>query len=647
MVIVPIIAIAIIFSILFLSLNAQKIIEREAEYGLQEETDSNARAIGMEIDRVLSKVAGRLDLISKETFTDDEQISTAMEGTDDILAYIPTGIYGGTSDGAYFDGTHWKPDADYVPAERDWFKAGKDSDEFVSGAPYVDSETGNLVVSFSRRLVLSDGRQGAASCDFTLDSIVKDVSGYQPLKTGSSMLLDGDVILSYKDGSLNGQNVSDHTDDAFLTEIAQAAKAGSQDPVDVKGSDGKTYTVACQTIPGLTWTLISVVDKATVLRDFYRFRNICYILMAIMVAAISLILAFILHNLITRPVHKLTTAADGIANGSFNVSLDLKSNNEVGFLADAFRRTIDQLKGYQGYIDELSRAMSEVAQGNLTYRLQGEYAGQFRDLKVNYDNLVKNLSLTLRDIYESASGVDSGADQVSSAAQNLAQGTTEQAGTIDDLAKHMNDITVKIRDNADRSQKATELSKSAGSAVEVSNSRMEELVEAMRQIQERSEKISSIIKTINDIAFQTNILSLNASIEAARAGTAGKGFAVVADEVGNLAKRSAEAARDTEELINESKDAVDRGVEITQQAMDAMKTASQDTYGVQNIITDISSDSREQSESVSQVNVGLDQISAVIQTNSATSEQSAATSQELATRASRMKQQVGHFRLTE
>ena len=216
---------------------------------------------------------------------------------------------------------------------------------------------------------------------------------------------------------------------------------------------------------------------------------------------------------------------------------------------------------------------------------------------------------------------------------------------MENLSTNMDDITGKIQNNANRSATAAELSSAAGSAVVVSDQKMKDLEGAMEEIKEKSEKISSIIKTINDIAFQTNILSLNASIEAARAGQAGKGFAVVADEVGNLAKRSSEAAKNTESLIIESTQAVERGAKITQEAMDAMATVSENTQKVQNIISDISEDSKLQSEGVQHVTEGLDQISAVVQTNSATSEQSAATSEELASQATTMKNLIGRFNL--
>ena len=453
------------------------------------------------------------------------------------------------------------------------------------------------------------------------------------------------MILSYGDGSLNGQNVSDHTDDAFLTEIAKAAGQNSTDPVNVKGSDGKTYSVAVATIPGMDWTLVSVVDKATVLHDFYVFRGICFAIMVIMIVLIAVLLAFFLHRLISTPIGRITKAADGIANGSFDVDLSFHSTNEIGFLADSLRKTITQLKDYQGYIDELSHAMHEIADGNLTYDLEREYKGQFRELKDNYEHLTVELNRTLRDISDAANQVDSGADQVSSGAQNLAQGSTEQASTMENLSTNMDDITGKIQNNANRSAIAAELSRAAGSAVVVSDQKMKDLEGAMEEIKEKSEKISSIIKTINDIAFQTNILSLNASIEAARAGQAGKGFAVVADEVGNLAKRSSEAAKNTESLIIESTQAVERGAKITQEAMDAMATVSENTQKVQNIISDISEDSKLQSEGVQHVTEGLDQISAVVQTNSATSEQSAATSEELASQATTMKNLIGRFNL--
>ena len=176
---------------------------------------------------------------------------------------------------------------------------------------------------------------------------------------------------------------------------------------------------------------------------------------------------------------------------------------------------------------------------------------------------------------------------------------------------------------------------------------MTEMSDSMKDITEKAGEISKIIKTIDDIAFQTNILSLNASIEAARAGSAGKGFAVVADEVGNLAKKSQEAAQDTARLIEDTITAVNRGAGITDQTAESLHRVSESFEKIDRLVGSISKASEEQSASVKQVTEGIDQISSVVQTNSATAEQSAAASEELSSQANMLNELVGHFQLRD
>jgi methyl-accepting chemotaxis protein len=174
---------------------------------------------------------------------------------------------------------------------------------------------------------------------------------------------------------------------------------------------------------------------------------------------------------------------------------------------------------------------------------------------------------------------------------------------------------------------------------------MQEMSKAMEEIVIRSNEISKIIKTIDDIAFQTNILSLNAAIEAARAGQAGKGFAVVADEVGNLAKKSQEAAQNTALLIEQTIEAVQKGGEISVQTAEALRSVSMGAQKITNIVGDISAASADEANGIKQVTEGIDQISSVVQTNAATAQQSAAASEEMTRLAKNLTDDVGKFNL--
>lgn len=360
---------------------------------------------------------------------------------------------------------------------------------------------------------------------------------------------------------------------------------------------------------------------------------------------VLVVFSTLLGSWIIRPIRKVTVAAEGIAAGNFDVKLDVKARNEVGVLAESFKHTINQMQNYQGYIDEISDALAEVSKGNLNVQLQRQYVGQFAKIKTNMEQLLINLNNTLGGINDAADNVSRGAEQVSSGAQALAQGATEQASSIEELSANMNDISTKVDDTANMSKKALSLSNKVGEDMIASNGKMQEMSRAMEEIVERSNEISKIIKTIDDIAFQTNILSLNAAIEAARAGQAGKGFAVVADEVGNLAKKSQEAAQNTALLIEQTIEAVQKGGEISAETAQALESVSNGAKQITGLVEEISTASAEQAKGIKQVTEGIDQISSVVQTNAATAQQSAAASEEMTRMAKSLSGEVGKFNL--
>ena len=238
-------------------------------------------------------------------------------------------------------------------------------------------------------------------------------------------------------------------------------------------------------------------------------------------------------------------------------------------------------------------------------------------------------------------------DEIRIAAQALSQGATEQASSIEELSASITEITDQINKNAENAKQANDSAEHAGREIMNSNEQMRSMVEAMDEITVKSSEISKIIKVIDDIAFQTNILALNAAVEAARAGAAGKGFAVVADEVRNLASKSAEAAKGTTVLIEESIAAVQSGSEIARRTAEMLDESANVTRQAVSLIEKITEASIMQAESAAQINVGVEQISSVVQTNSATSEESAAASEELSGQAELLKSLVGKFRLRE
>ncbi|ETP71389.1 methyl-accepting chemotaxis protein [Lachnospiraceae bacterium JC7] len=414
----------------------------------------------------------------------------------------------------------------------------------------------------------------------------------------------------------------------------------------------KNYTKAYEPYQWVIGTGVWIDDLDEAQTSYIRAANLginnIVIKMLIFIFVWFSILTFVslvVGSWIIGPIRKVTAAAESIAAGDFDVKLDVKEKNEVGVLAESFKQTINQMNNYQGYIDEISDALSDVSKGNLNVRLQREYVGQFAKLKNNMEQVLSNLNATLSGINEAADNVHRGAEQVSSGAQALAQGATEQASSIEELSANMNDISTKVDDTANMSKQALTLSTKVGEDMITSNGKMQEMSRAMEEIVERSNEISKIIKTIDDIAFQTNILSLNAAIEAARAGQAGKGFAVVADEVGNLAKKSQEAAQNTALLIEQTIEAVQKGGEISAETAKALESVSNGAKQITGLVEEISTASAEQADGIKHVTEGIDQISSVVQTNAATAQQSAAASEEMTRMSKSLSSEVGKFNL--
>lgn len=398
-------------------------------------------------------------------------------------------------------------------------------------------------------------------------------------------------------------------------------------------------------VDGLIFAGISMSDVAT---QINLTVVLSFVAGVVLIFAGIMVVGAYIKQVVTRPLFRLTVLAETLEQGNLGLSMsqdimaDIHSDDEIGILAQSFDKTISRLKNYIG---EISSTLESVASGDLTLQISQEYVGDFAVIRTSLNNILQNLNRTMSQIVSSSECVSGGASQMSSASQGLSQGAVEQTGAVEGLEQTMEEVVGRIRKTADNAGHAQKQAGDMGQHLADSNQKMQEMMAAMEKINDSSKEIGKIIKAIEDIAFQTNILALNASVEAARAGAAGKGFAVVSEEVRDLAGKTAEASKSTAALIERSITAVQEGTRIAGATAKQLEGAVAEAQRIVGTINNIAADARTQADAMGQIEGQISQISSVTQTNSATAQESSATSEELSAQAGLLRELVKTFHL--
>lgn len=377
------------------------------------------------------------------------------------------------------------------------------------------------------------------------------------------------------------------------------------------------------------------------------------ITMSVIVVSAVILLILILSTVIVLYLRKnikyITNISQRIAQGELSITIDQKriGKDELGKLVGATGQILVQLNAYVGYIDEITKTLVNMSDGDMRVNLKHDYAGQFKSIKDAFVGISESLGGTLETIRSASEQVNSGASMISSGAQMLAHGSTEQASAVEELSATIDKVSDETDKNAKEVIEAVNSMQNTLSKIDEGTQYMQAMLTAMNTIGETSNSIKSVIKLIDDIAFQTNILALNAAVEAARAGQYGKGFAVVAAEVKNLATKSADAANRTSDLIGSSITSVREGITIAQNTADALADVSEKVINVNKIFSGISVSSSTQARAMFEIKAGITQISNVVLSNSATAEESASASQELSSQAELLYNEVSRFNLDD
>lgn len=545
--------------------------------------------------------------------------------------------------------------------DKEYYREIKSSGKPYVMEPYVYELQGKPIMMISVIAPVYDvsgNFLGVAGCDVALDDLQSQNftnAGYSSTHM-VCMSEDNTILVDTLQTSTVGQLAKDcgYEQIAPIADEIRSMKAGMSGKGDksvyllnaeldnfVTGNQGYSVIVPVDLESGNLWSLYFSIDQ----NEFYAQIVKDTALLTVAVCILGILLLSIMYYSIKKPlkpIANIMAGAEKLESGNLQIHVQVDSDDELGRLAESFNATSITLNNY---INDISKQLSEMADNNMAISITEEYIGDFSPIKTSIERIAHSLNHTLYSIIEAANQVTSNSDTVSSGAQTLSQGSSEQAEAIEELAASIERLSNDVISNAQEAEEANTTVARVSQWIETSNQEMQKMVSAMNDIRNTSTEIVKIIKAIEDIAFQTNILALNASVEAARAGAAGKGFAVVAEEVRNLAAKSSEAAKDTAALIESSIEAVKKGRSIADETAQSLVNVVEGAKDVAVFVERISTASKNQKDTLEQLTIGVNQISGIIQENSAMAEESAAASVKLFQQANTLRQLVDVFEL--
>ncbi len=541
--------------------------------------------------------------------------------------------------------------------DKDYWKQIKQSGEPYIMDPYVYELMGKNIMMISVIAPLWDDQGaflGVSGVDVALDNMQEQLLVSTDYKSAHLVALaaDGTILVDSADDTTVGKTASEvgyntmEKDAQKLYEMPEGELRSNRTLIKGRTNFGTGKGGVCVTVP-LTvnnktqWTLHMTVNSM----EFYGPIIEGAGKLTFLVVLFGIILIKSMNRIIKRsldPIQLITEGAAKLEAGDLNIHIDIQSEDELGRLSQAFNHISTIISNY---VKDISEQLSQMADNNMDINITQDYIGDFIPIQISIEKISQSLNETLHEIVLSADEVSASSENVSSGAQTLSDGATEQASAINQLAASIEDLSQDVSENAKDAQTANNFVFEVNRHIGESNKEMEHLIHAMTEISHSSSEIEKIVKTIEDIAAQTNLLSLNASIEASRAGMAGKGFAVVANEIRELAAKSAQAVNQTANLIASSQRAVENGMGIADNTAKSLMTVVKGSEEILSSMEKISNASQNQKGVLEQITTNVDLISSVVQSNSCFAQNSAETSAELSDQSKRLHELVNRFHL--
>lgn len=588
---------------------------------------------------------GRVNLIA-ETLSYEDYIGDRYEEAEAFLAdcikenEAAYAYYFGLNDDRCVFSDGWEVPDDYKATERDWYPdAYADPDKATVSAAYVDADTGRIVVTISKAIVKNGKPVGVFAADFFVDDLI---SMAESLSSSSAfaILVDKDgTILTHKNSSYvpsvdaDGEMIATNYKDAGIPD--KLVKPEKRTNVFSKDFFVSEY---------IDNTGITVIFDTSFF-SFFGGLIIFYAISIVLIVVIYLFTTRRVKKVLTvslEPLDELSQASEDMKNGKLDYATTNDSGDEVGSLCVAIEQSN---KAIRGYIEDISDKLKNMADGDLTVTVDGEYAGDFAPLKESINNIVASMKSAITVISEASEAVYSTAQNVQGGAASLADDVQSVMEIVTDVENKIDDIQESFGKSMSIADDARTLSHNAIHNLEEGSQALTQLMDAMNDITDKSNRISAVIDIINEIASQTNLLALNASIEAARAGEAGKGFAVVADSVRVLAEQTVSAVDNTTSLISESEEAVRKGNELAVSTSEKMSKIVTITNDVNSKIQNISDCIEKEKDTINDVKTAVNNMGEFTTNTQATSEECVAMSQILNEQADNMQNAVNRFNI--
>lgn len=525
---------------------------------------------------------------------------------------------------------------------------------YVSMIATLDGTTAqvnDIIASDPNIVEINTHAEGSAGVTTNSDGYIV-VTGTYPKGTASIT-----TSTAWLGNIVNTMHTSDTTEFYLLTNdgrllasmngsLSAEQVAGYMNITDVEtvSDNGRNHIVTASPILGTDWTAVVICDA----KEFLGNAFIAVLVMIITTTISFVVGALVISKFVKRiivPLNAINGKILDMEQGKLSGdAIEVHTGDELETLADA----VNSMTAYTNtIIKDIEAVSAKLAAEDLTAEPAVDYIGDYAPIKSALYGIINSTSDVIRQIGASSKLVSDGSSKMSDNSTTLSQAATEQAATVEELNASIVEISSNISANADSAGKAKVLADDCMKIVNEGNVKMTDMLHAMEEINETSSQIANIIKTIEDISFQTNILSLNASIEAARAGEAGKGFAVVAGEVGQLAGKTAEAAKNTTALIKTSLTAVENGTVMANETAKMLSKIVSETDDTAKVIDKIAAASQEQADSVKQILVGMDQISTSVQMTSGSSAECAASAEELSGQAKVLLDLVQRFKIAD